>query len=967
MRSRWAFRPSQQISLVSAAGIAVLLLSFAFDQWRDYHEELAQAERNVRTSATLLAEHTARSFEAAESALKAVARVHDDAERHTYSDATIHRLLKAIHGGSPVLRSIGWVNADGDRLVSSLFADPPPLNVADQEQFLAVRDGDGGRGRLYVAAPVRSRLLDGWILSVSLGLDKPDGGFDGIAGGVVDPEYFAQVFRRIELGPNDVVTLFRGDGTILAREPVDETLLGTSLAGRPFMTEIVPKAPAGAFHAHGLSDLESRVIGYAVAPGSGMIVTVAARHDEILAIFWNGLAVGGTRMGLIVLALMLGTWLLVRQTQRREQLASDLRFSEARFRDFAASSGDWFWETDAEHRFVWMSDSVEAATGLVAAWHIGRSRLQLAAPTRVASEAWAAHLVDLQEHRPFRDFEYIRRGPTGDRWLRVSGVPVFRDDGSFMGFRGSGRDITELRQAEQRLHDAVGSLPAGFLLFDADDRLVYTNGHRTDVMPELADQYRIGDTFEQILRRCVAAGAITDAVSDPEGWIARRVEQHLSAKGSTTVRFGGRVVEVVERPTSDGGIMVLRFDITALEQAREAAQAARDAADAANRAKSEFLSSMSHELRTPLNAIIGFGQILKIDRDNRLSPDQQQYCDHIVKSGEHLLSLVNEVLDLAGVEAGRLRLSLEPVGIDGVVREAVRTMQPVASGAMVALHKVPAPADLAVRADAQRLRQVLLNLLSNAIKYNRPDGTVTVTVEEPGAGVVRISVTDTGPGISEENKRQLFVPFQRLGAEFTHVEGTGIGLALSKRLVEAMDGRIGATSELGIGSTFWIEVPVSSVQTRADEQAVELPASPLASAGGYSVLYIEDNPLNVSLMEYLLETLPDVAMYAAPSGQIGLELARAHKPEIIVLDLNLPEMDGFEVLERLKRDPETAAIPVIALTASAMPNDVRRGMAAGFFRYLTKPLKFDEFLAGVDAALSRPAKARLVERQGIGR
>ncbi|GHD62143.1 hypothetical protein GCM10017083_50550 [Thalassobaculum fulvum] len=950
-------RPSQQILAAAVLGISVLLASFGYDQWRHYREEVVEAERNVSSAAAVLAAHTARTFDAAQRALRAVARVHEDALRNGYAAATSHRLLKAIHGGSPVFRSIGWVDAEGNRKVSSLFADPPPLNVADQEQFRALRDRpDEGRA-LYVPAPVRSQILDAWIVSVSLRLDDPDGGFNGIAGGVVDLDYFARVFRSIALGEHDVVTLFRADGVILAREPLDASLLGTSLAGRPFMTDVVRRAPNGVFRTLGLSDKAKRIVGYAVDPDSGFIVTVAARNDEVLEPFWSDFALAGTRTGLIVLAIGWGAWLLVRQTRRREQLASELRFNEARFRDFAASSGDWFWETDAEHRIVWVSDTVEVATGVPAKWHYGRTRLELIAPEAMPAERWEEHLADLGERRSFRDFEYLRRGPTGDRWIRISGVPVFDEEGRFEGYRGSGRDVTELRRAEQRLRDAVESLPATFLLFDAEDRLIYTNGNAGRAAPELAEVDRVGDRFETILRRSLETGALRDAAADPEAWFEWRLERHRAAEGSTLVRVGDRVVDIIERPTSEGGIIVLRFDVTDREMALAAAEAARAAADEANRAKSEFLSSMSHELRTPLNAIIGFGQILQLDREGRLSAEQRQYSEHVVRSGEHLLSLVNEVLDLAGVEAGRLRLSLEPVPVDSVLREAIKTMQPVAQKAGIDLGLVGSVAVPDVQADAQRLRQILLNLLSNAIKYNRADGSVTVAVEASEDGCVRISVTDTGRGISAEQLAHLFVPFQRLGAEFTHIEGTGIGLALSKRLIEAMEGRIGASSQPGRGSTFWIEVPVAASAAPRPPLEASRDASPLAAAGGYSVLYVEDNPLNVSLMDYLLETLPAVTMYAAPSGEIGLDLARAQRPDVIVLDLNLPGMGGFEVLERLRRDPETAGIPVIALTASAMPSDVKRGLAAGFFRYLAKPLKFDEFLSCIDDALSRRSAA----------
>ncbi|HEY9566915.1 MAG TPA: ATP-binding protein, partial [Thalassobaculum sp.] len=400
-------------------------------------------------------------------------------------------------------------------------------------------------------------------------------------------------------------------------------------------------------------------------------------------------------------------------------------------------------------------------------------------------------------------------------------------------------------------------------------------------------------------------------------------------------------------------IMVLRFDVTAREDARRAAQEAREAADAANQAKSEFLAGMSHELRTPLNAIIGFGQVLQRNERHQVTPAQlREYSDYIVTSGEHLLSLVNDVLDLASVEAGRIRVSRVTVAADQVVDRAIRTMRAPALDRSVSLQSTVGRDVVPIRADAHRLHQVLLNLVSNAIKYNRPDGAVTISAEMLD-GCVRLAVTDTGSGVPADLAGQLFVPFQRLGAEFSAVEGTGIGLALSKRLVEAMDGRIGYRPEPGGGSTFWIDLPSAVARAEWSPAAgAPAPAASRATRGGYSVLYVEDNPLNLRLMEYLLETLPRVEMHSAPSGSIGIDLAVARRPDIVILDLNLPDMDGFQVLAALRARPETRDLPVIALTASAMPSDIQRGTEAGFRAYLTKPLKFDALLDAVDSALA---------------
>jgi signal transduction histidine kinase/ActR/RegA family two-component response regulator len=397
----------------------------------------------------------------------------------------------------------------------------------------------------------------------------------------------------------------------------------------------------------------------------------------------------------------------------------------------------------------------------------------------------------------------------------------------------------------------------------------------------------------------------------------------------------------------------LRAALEDVERARRDAEAARREAEGASKAKSEFLSSMSHELRTPLNAVIGFAQLLEMNRPGTLTAKQREYSTHIVSAGHHLLSLVNEVLDLAGIEAGRMKMSIERVVVADAFDAIRSTMQPLAAKNKVTL-AIDAPAGIAdIRADDLRLRQILINLVSNGIKYNHPGGKVTLSASPAAGGMVRLSVTDTGIGISPEDWPHLFEPFERLGAEVSGVEGTGIGLALSRKLAEAMGGAIGFASETGRGSTFWIDLPAESGRA---SYAAGAPAADAASAralaGGYSLLYIEDNAANLRLMEDLVATLDDVVMLAAPTPQLGLDLAVAHRPDVIVLDINLPGMSGYEVLARLKAMPETRDTPVLALTAAAFPQDVKKGLAAGFFAYIPKPLDVKAFLAAVGDALA---------------
>ncbi|MGQ0549628.1 MAG: ATP-binding protein [Armatimonadota bacterium] len=371
---------------------------------------------------------------------------------------------------------------------------------------------------------------------------------------------------------------------------------------------------------------------------------------------------------------------------------------------------------------------------------------------------------------------------------------------------------------------------------------------------------------------------------------------------------------------------------------------ARHEADRANKAKSEFLSRMSHELRTPLNAILGFAQILEMDS---LNPDQRESVADILKGGRHLLDLINEVLDIARIEAGRLAISLEPVAVQEIVKEALDLTRPLAAQMDIRLDGEPAgPDERHVTADRQRLKQVLLNLLANGIKYNRRGGMVTLSYQEAPGDRFRILVTDTGLGIPPERLERLFTPFERLGAEQTGVEGTGLGLALSKRLVEAMGGTLGVKSTVGQGSMFWVELAVAkSPVPRLEEIQKDLPGLPqLGASGRTRIVLIEDNLSNVKVIQRLLANRQEVTLIPTMQGRLGLSLARQHHPHLILLDLHLPDISGHDVLQQLQADPETAKIPVVVVSADATPGQIERVLAAGARAYLTKPLEVKKLL-----------------------
>jgi signal transduction histidine kinase/AmiR/NasT family two-component response regulator len=391
----------------------------------------------------------------------------------------------------------------------------------------------------------------------------------------------------------------------------------------------------------------------------------------------------------------------------------------------------------------------------------------------------------------------------------------------------------------------------------------------------------------------------------------------------------------------------------ALQDKNAELESAKFAAEKANLAKSDFLSSMSHELRTPLSAILGFAQLMESGSPPLTAP-QKRGIDQILKSGWYLLELINEILDLALIESGKLSLSLEPISLSEVLRECKDMIEPQARkrGISVAFPQFDVP--YFVKADRTRVKQVFINLLSNAIKYNKAHGTVVVQYATVIAGRIRVCVKDSGEGLSADKLAQLFQPFNRLGQQAGVEEGTGIGLVMTKRLIELMGGTIGAESTVGDGSVFWAELDLTSERPAVRGALAPLaPTDPLLHAGAKvrTLLYVEDNPANLMLVEDLIARRPDIRLLSALDGNSGIEIARESRPDLILMDINLPGISGIRALKILAEDPITVHIPVIALSANAIPRDIEKGLKAGFFRYLTKPIKVKEFMETLDAAL----------------
>ncbi len=547
------------------------------------------------------------------------------------------------------------------------------------------------------------------------------------------------------------------------------------------------------------------------------------------------------------------------------------------------------------------------------------------------------------------------------RWLMERGDVVRSEEGTPLNMLGVVQDITkrkfvELKNSEQQARlvifkhiienvadgvvtiDPYGSIlsfnPAAEKLFGYSAAEII-NCNVNLLMPE---PYR--SEHDRYIARHNAG--------QPAGIIGKQLELPGKHKDGSVFQLE-LTVTVMEIDNSKHFVGILR-DISERKQHEQEIIAARDDAERANNAKSEFLSSMSHELRTPMNAILGFGQLLEIDA--KLNEDQADYVNEILKAGRHLLELINEVLDLAKIESGKVNLSLEPLLCAELIGECLALVNPIAQVQGITVND-PVIGDYAICADRIRLKQVLLNLLSNAIKYNRPQGEVSiqVTVQD---GVVRLAVSDTGYGIPVMRQQEVFQPFSRLGAEETDIEGTGIGLTISRRLMKMMGGNIDMESEEGRGSTFWIELPeVVLMQTTPGNDLEQAIAAGAASGGECrcTVLYIEDNPANLRLIAQVLSRSPQLQLITAHTPELGLELASVHHPELILLDINLPGMNGYQVLTVLRSLDSAKNTPVIAISANATPRDIEQGMAAGFDDYITKPIDVMHFLDVVNRLL----------------
>ncbi len=550
----------------------------------------------------------------------------------------------------------------------------------------------------------------------------------------------------------------------------------------------------------------------------------------------------------------------------------------------------------------------------------------------------------------------------GEIWVEGHSTPERLANGAVL-WSGFIRNITDRKHAEQALQNSEYRFRQMFEHVPVAYQALDIEGRYLDLNDKMADM--LGYSREQLLGRCFGDFWLESAKQQfPIMFNNFKATQQVDSElqllrkdgSSITVLIDGRIQRDI-----DGKFVrthCILWDISERKHMEDILVEAKTAAENANKAKSDFLSHMSHELRTPLNAIIGFSQLLAMGELTPSTSAQKEAVGHIMTSSRQLLSLINETLDLARIESGNLDLCLESVDMEALKDDVLSQMRSVAATRRIDIGRSCTWRNrIFVRADALRLRQILLNLLSNAIKYNRQDGSVELSCEVIG-DKVRITVTDSGLGISDQHQAKIFQSFQRLGAEKTAIEGTGIGLVICKQLVEAMGGGIGFDSTEGVGSRFWIELPhtTPTYGPLTEPSAEEQENTPIQSAplNGY-VLYIEDSPVNVSVMKHVFLQLPDIELLIAESAETGLALINETRPGLVLMDINLPGMSGLEALHILKLNPETAAIPVIAVSAAARPRDIETGLQAGFLAYLVKPFDMPELIDLIRKTLQKPS------------
>ncbi len=659
----------------------------------------------------------------------------------------------------------------------------------------------------------------------------------------------------------------------------------------------------------------------------------------------------------------------------RDQTKARIIKSEMRYKSLVETTPDWVWEVDENGVYTYSSPRIKEILGYEPQEIIGKTPFDFMHPKSMEKIKNKFNDI-INSRKAFHGLENINVHKNGKKVvLETSGVPIFDNNGDLKGFQGIDRDITrrkqielalikskqelemhvmertsELQKTNKKLSSILEKTSQGFYIVDNDAIIIDVNPKMEEMFGRPREEI-IGHSFfefvdeenkkifmEQIKIRERGENSSYDAkLQQPDG-------SNISCYFSATCLNDENGKKI--------GSFALVTDITERKNFEEKLRQAKIKAEKANQAKSIFLASMSHELRTPLNAILGFTQLLEA-KTERINGKilQEKYFSKIMHSGRHLLGLIDEILDLAKIESSEINLSIETIDICPLIMETIESVHPISMKYGIEIINKKPKSPIFIKADRTRLNQIFLNLLTNAIKYNRPNGKVMITYEKL-KDRIRLNVEDTGPGIEKNKIRLLFDPFNRLGAETSNIEGTGIGLTITKHLVEMMGGNIGVESHLGIGTKFFIEFPHVARPSATTEKDRRQKHGELGLKDQYTLLYIEDNMINQQLVIAILANHPNITLLTAETASYGIEIAVKKRPDLILMDIGLPDMSGFEAFEQLKKIKVTKNIPVVGLSADAMPLDIKKAMDAGFTDYLTKPINLGKFYKVIEKAIN---------------
>jgi PAS domain S-box-containing protein len=975
------------VALLPALGIAVWHLQ----QQKDLARESAREQARLLAGQTVGAlDETLRAAEAMLSTLarRPPVRAADPAQcaDRLADHATLHPAFTAL-----TLRRV-----DATAVCASPAAPEPAEQIAAAPWFAAALGAPGMTVSDAFPAPSTGR----WTVALTYPVRDPAGASAGLLILALDLATLNEHMLAHAPG-GDIVAVTDRQQRVLLRQPGHAERVGKQIPQR--FVERLSREREGAFEDIGVDGV-ARLYAFQTMPRTGWQVAAGLAQSAALAGHQRARTQTAVFM-LLALAGALAAALLIARSidapvQRLSQAAQHVAAGDAgaraqpggprelaavahqfnrmldvqaenegRFRALTALSSDWYWEQDHDFRFVSIAPRVGEIVEFTANDHIGKTRWDLG-PIGLSDEEIRRHRAQLERHEPFRDLVLRRRGPDGSpRIVAISGEPVFDAAGNFTGYRGIGRDITAQRLAEDALRareaqyrELIDHLSAGVVVHAPDTSILLANRAASQLLGLSLDQLQGKIAIDPSWRFVREDGSPMPVDEYPVMRVKASGRPVVDLVGAIEHHAGAERVWVLSQAypelDADGAltrIVVTFADITALKKA-EQLRAERDAAALASRSKSEFLSRVSHELRTPLNAILGFGQLLQLDPAVSASPPTRERVEHVLAAGRHLLAVINDILDLTRAETGSLALAREVVEVGPLARECMTLVQPEADRRGVRLELVTRTADCRASGDPKRLRQVLMNLLSNAIKYNRAGGRVTVRLH-CDAQSIHAAVEDTGQGLTPAQEAALFQPFNRLGAERSGAEGTGLGLVIARLLMQAMGGDIAVTSAPGAGSSFSLSLPRHGAGLAAQVGAVtpapatgatgEVPAAP--GARRFNVLYVEDNAANLQLMRHVFSLLPQAVLATASDAALGLAAALRERPDLVLIDLGLPGIDGYELLRRLRAEPALAGVRCAAVTANAMPADAERVRSAGFDDYIVKPFEVEALLARLRA------------------